>query len=391
MKSDRSSDCLKKIGRMKKVLSHEEPDRVPVSDFFWQGFVDKWRDEKKLSSEFDINRYYDFDYVVTMPNTDPHIKSFEILERNDDEIVVRTGFEAVISRAHGRQMPVWLEFGTDTIQKAQQFQFDDPGDERRFFSSGDHQIAGIEEAFQLNIPPWLETVESYYTDFPVYGSLPEGYETLWRIVGSENALLWIAQYPEEIGEFIRRINEFCLELAKQQISAVDGRLDGMILWGDVAYNNGMLFSPAYWRKYFKPGVRAIIDACHECGIPVIYHGCGDVQEIFQDFIEIGADAYNPLQVNAGMDAVELRRKYGHTIALSGNMGVIDWAEMSLEELKATVLHKLNAAKGGGYIFQSDNSIPDTVSVERYEYVLGLVREYGRFPLNLGAYDLADIS
>ena len=329
--------------------------------------------------------------MVTMPNSDPHIREFEVMEQNDDEIVVRTGFDAVIRRTLGRQMPVWLGFDTDTVDKMESFQFDDPRDTRRFFAVGDHQIAGMEETFQRHLPPWIDAVEEYYNDFPVYGSLAEGYETLWRIIGSENALLWVAQYPEEVGRFICRINEFCLEFAKAQIEAADGRLDGMIVWGDVAYNNGMLFSPAYWRKYFKPGVKAIIDACHEYGIPLIYHGCGDVGEIFEDFIEMGADAYNPLQVNAGMDAVQLRRTYGHSIALSGNMGVIDWAEKSFGDLKAIVLRKLNAAKGGGYIFQSDNAVPDTVSVERYEYVLGLIREYGRYPLNLGRYDLPDIS
>ena len=55
------------------------------------------------------------------------------------------------------------------------------------------------------------------------------------------------------------------------------------------------------------------------------------------------------------------------------------------------MRKLNAAKGGGFIFQSDNAVPDTVSVERYEYVLNLVREYGRYPLDLGKYDIEDLS
>lgn len=99
----------------------------------------------------------------------------------------------------------------------------------------------------------------------------------------------------------------------------------MIIWGDVAYNNGMLFSPDYWRRYFKPGIMAIVEVCHNRGIPVVYHGCGNVGEIFEDFIEMEVDAYNPLQVGAGMDAVDLRRRYGHRIALSGNMGVIEWA------------------------------------------------------------------
>jgi uroporphyrinogen-III decarboxylase len=55
-----------------------------------------------------------------------------------------------------------------------------------------------------------------------------------------------------------------------------------------------------------------------------------------------------------------------------------------------VLTKLNAAKGGGYIFQSDHSVPSNVSGESYDYVVKLVREYGQHPLHLGEFDLPNL-
>ena len=130
--------------------------------------------------------------------------------------------------------------------------------------------------------------------------------------------------------------------------------------------------------------------CHANGLPVIYHGCGNVSRIFEDFIEIGVDAYNPLEAKAGLDVVDLRRRLGHRIGFCGNMDVMTWSDASKEELKRVVLTKLNAAKGGGYIFQSDHSVPGSVSAENYEYVVNLVREYGKYPIRLGEYDLADI-
>jgi len=73
------------------------------------------------------------------------------------------------------------------------------------------------------------------------------------------------------------------------------------------------------------------------------------------------------------------------------MDVLDWAHKDLDELKAIVLRKLNAAKGGGMIFQSDHSVPSNISAEKYEYVINLVREYGQYPLDLGEYDIPDMS
>ena len=328
--------------------------------------------------------------MALSPNMDPHIKQFEVLEENDEGITVRTGFEAVILKKFDLPMPGFLRFETDSIEKMAAFEFDDPWDDRRFFSAGDNQIEGVGDGFARNTPAWIERIEEVYEDFPVYGSVCEGHEMLWRIIGSENAMLWMGMYPDEVARFVERINEFSLELLRAQLKAADGRLAGIVIWGDVAYTKGMLFSPAYWRQVFKPGVKALIDEIHSHEIPVIYHGCGNVKRIFEDFIEIGVDAYNPLEAKAGLDVVDLRRQYGHRIGFCGNMDVVTWARGDKEELERTVLTKLNAAKGGGMIFQSDHSVPANVSGESYDYVVNLVRSRGRYPLELGEYDLPDV-
>jgi hypothetical protein len=382
---------LAKLDRMNKALRHEEPDRVPVSDFFWGGFLQRWRRDLGLPAETDIYHYYDLDWQATTPNMDPHIRQFEILEQSDEEVVVRTGFEAVLRKRFDYPMPAFLRFETDTIEKMQAFQFDDPWDERRYFRAGDSQIAGVGDGFERNSPAWVSKVKSLHPDFPVYGSVCEGHEMLWRILGSENTMLWVGLYPAEVGRFVERINTFALEITQAQIQAAGGLLDGMVIWGDVAYKRGLFFSPDYWRKHFKPGVKALVDTCHAAGLPVIYHGCGNVLKIFADFIDLAIDAYNPLEAKAGMDVVDLRRRFGHRIAFCGNMDVMLWAQGSREELKRAALTKLNAAKGGGYIFQSDHSVPSNVSGQNYDYVISLVREYGKYPLELGEYDLPDVT
>ena len=133
-----------------------------------------------------------------------------------------------------------------------------------------------------------------------------------------------------------------------------------------------------------------MDLCHKHNLPVIYHGCGNVSCILEDYIEIGVEAYNPLEAKAGLDVVDLRRKLGHRLVFCGNMDVITWAQATKEELKKVVLTKLNAAKGGGYIFASDHSVPSNVSGQNYDYVVKLVREYGKYPLQLGQFDIPDL-
>ena len=386
----RTANCIKKLERMNKTLRHEEADHVPVSDFFWGSFIKRWKENLGLPEDTNIYQYYDLDWRVTIPNMDPQIKEFEIIKKDEHEIIVKTGYSAIIRKKFQNPMPQYLSFETDTLEKAFELKFDDPWDDRRYFKGGDNQISGVGDGFVRNLPPWTETVKALYPDFPVYGSVCEAHEQLWRIVGSENVMLWIGLYPDELGRFIKKVHEFVVEVTKAQIKAANGLLGGMVIWGDVAYVNGMLFSPNYWREYFKPCVKEIIDICHENSLPVIYHGCGNVKDILEDFIEINLDSYNPLEAKAELDVIELRRQYGHRIGFCGNMDIMAWSEASKEELKRIVLTKLNAAKGGGYIFQSDHSVPHSVSGESYDYVVKLIREYGKYPLKLGEFDIPNI-
>ncbi|MFA5468487.1 MAG: uroporphyrinogen decarboxylase family protein, partial [Sphaerochaetaceae bacterium] len=323
---ERSKSCLEKLERVNKTLRNEEADRVPVSDFFWGSFLERWKKELDLPAETNIYDYYDLDWECTTPNMDPHIKNFEIIKENDQEVVVRTGYEAIIRKKFADPMPAFLSFSINDIDELDSFEFDDPWDDRRYFGRGDNQIAGVGDGFVRDIPPWIETVKSIYPKRPVFGSITEGHEQLWRIIGSENVMLWIGLYPEELGRFIERVGDFLVEMTKAQIKAADGMLDGMVIWGDVAYVNGMLFSPVYWRRWFKPIVEKMVKVCQEANIPVIYHGCGNTSSIFNDFIEIGVNGYNPLEAKSGLDVVELRKEFGHKISFVGNMDVLEWAE-----------------------------------------------------------------
>ena len=386
---DRKENTLKKLDRMKKALRHEEPDRVPISDFFWGSFVKRWQKELGLPSDASPYYYYDLDWIVTVPNMDPLIRSFETLKETQEEVIVKTGFGAVMRKKFEAPMPEFIAFETDTLEKLEALRFDDAYDRRRYFEAGDNQIAGVGDGFERNSPAWVETVKSLRPDFPVFGSIIECNECLTRLIGPENNMLWIGMYPDRMGEVINRIGQFYLDCAKAQIAAAEGLMDGFVIWGDVAYKNNLFFSPDYWRRYFKPWVKAIAAYAHSKGLMVIYHGCGNIHKIIDDYIEIGIDAMNPLEAKAGLDAVELRRQYGHRLGICGNSDIQIWETGDEQRIRQEVLRKLNAAKGGGYIFQSDHSVASNVSGQTYDRIVKLVRQYGNYPLDLGNYTIRE--
>ena len=387
----RKDSTIQKLERMRKTLSHQEPDRVPMSDFFWGSFIERWRKDLGLANDADPYYYYDLDWIVTIPNMDPFIRSFETLKENSEEVIVKTGFGATLRKKFDAPMPEFMGFEIDRIEKLEALEFDDPYDRRRYYEAGDNQIAGVGDGFQRNSPAWTETIKSLHSDFPVFGSMIECNECLTRLIGPENNMLWIGLYPERMGKAINRIGQFYLDCTKAQIDAGSNLLDGFVIWGDVAYKKGMFFSPDYWRTYFKPWVKAMADYAHSKDLMVIYHGCGNVSQILDDYVDIGIDAINPLEAKAELDAVDLRRKYGHKLGICGNSNIQIWETGDKAQIRKEVLRKLNAAKGGDYIFQSDHSVASNVSGHTYDYIVKLVREYGRYPLELAEYDIRDLT
>ncbi|MBP8128349.1 MAG: hypothetical protein KA184_02130 [Candidatus Hydrogenedentes bacterium] len=376
-----------KTARVMAALQHREGDRVPIGEFFWTNFLRRAKAELPVGEDFDPYRYWDLDLIVINPNMDPHITGIEVIENTPERKVVKTGFGAVIERVHTYPMPHYAEFETQTFEQMDAFRFDDPRDERRFFSAIDDQINCVGDELNLNLPSFVDRVNAYADDFCVFGSVCEPHEMIWRIIGAENVLMKLGEDPGRVAQFIERLGDFLAGIVEGQIAAAGGRLSGMYIWGDIAYDRGMFFSPDYWRAVYKPQLKRICDAVHAAGLKAVYHGCGNASAVFEDMIDAGVDAYNPLEAKAGLNVVELKRRFGKRWAFNGNIDVVALATNDRDAVRREVLTKLNAAKGGGYILQSDHSVPDNVAPATYDYVVQLAREYGTYPLNLGEFDL----
>ncbi|HBO43266.1 MAG TPA: hypothetical protein DD670_04910 [Planctomycetaceae bacterium] len=381
------SKASTKIERVIAALNHEEGDRVPVAEFFWTSFVRRCKAELGVGDDFDPYCFWDLDLVVISPNMDPHITGIEVLEDTADYKLMRTGFGATVERKRGYPMPHYISFETDTFERMEALRFDDPRDPRRYHEAIDDQINGIGDEVNLGLPSFVDRVDAYSDDFCVFGSVCEIQESLWRIIGAENVYYKLAEDPERLAEFVARLGDFLVGIVEGQIEAARGKLSGIYVWGDVASTREMLISPKMWRRLHKPQLKRLCDRIHQAGLKVIYHGCGNALPIFEDLIEVGVDGYNPLEAKAGLDVVELKRQFGGRLAMVGNINVQVLATNDRERVRIEVLRKLNAAKGGGYILQSDHSVPDSVDPHNYDYMVRLAHEYGGFPLKLGDCDI----
>jgi uroporphyrinogen-III decarboxylase len=79
-------------------------------------------------------------------------------------------------------------------------------------------------------------------------------------------------------------------------------------------------------------------------------------------VESGINGLWPLEVNAGMNALSVRKKYGDKLFLIGNLDKIELMKRG-EAMRKEVDSKLPALKElGGYIPGADHLIPAEMSI-----------------------------
>jgi uroporphyrinogen decarboxylase len=86
---------------------------------------------------------------------------------------------------------------------------------------------------------------------------------------------------------------------------------------------------------------------------------------------------NPLEVKAGMDPHRLKMLYGDKLAFRGGINAQLWDKPKL--VKAEMERIIPMMKeGGGYVFASDHSIPNSVSFETMKQISELAHRLGKY-------------
>jgi uroporphyrinogen decarboxylase len=145
----------------------------------------------------------------------------------------------------------------------------------------------------------------------------------------------------------------------------------------MGYKGSPFFSPAMYRDLLKPYHKRAADWAHEHGAVVELHSCGFIQPLVPDLVEIGIDSLNPLEIKAGMVPVYLKKTFGDKLAFHGgiNAQIMDQPDLVRAEMERLIpLLK----EGGGYIFASDHSIPNSVSFENMKLISELAHRLGKF-------------
>ncbi|MBN1942369.1 MAG: hypothetical protein JW849_03650 [Phycisphaerae bacterium] len=204
------------------------------------------------------------------------------------------------------------------------------------------------------------------------------FEQMAPMCGHEYMLMGMALDPDWVKDMAEVYADMTMNVMRI-LFAEAGPPDGFFFYEDMGFKFKPFMSPAMYKEILQPSHKRQFDYAHSLGCPVIVHSCGFVEPLVPGLIEAGMDCLQAMEVKAGMDLVELKKKYGHRIALCGGMDIRTLESNDLQQVEAELQKKLPAAMaGGGYILHSDHSISTRVNYETYAYFVRRGLEIGTY-------------
>ena len=346
--------------RMIRVYAHQEADRVPFFDFPWDTTIERWRAEG-LPQGVSYEDYFDLDhFFLLMVDNSPRYEKRTVKE-TEDYIISTTEWGVTMKKwKHMSSTPEYLDFtitDPDAWRAAKERMTPDrdriPWDQLK-----------REYRMRRQRGDWIEALVWFGFDVT----------HAWA-VGTERLLVALIEQPEWCMDMFSHYLEVNLKLLEMVLD--EGyEFDSITWYDDLGYKGSQFMSVQMYRELLKPFHRRAVEWARARGLKSRLHSCGDVRPLLPEFIELGIDALNPLEVKAGMDPLKIKREYGRDLVLHGGINAVLWDKP--DQIEEEIRRVVPAMKeGGGYIFASDHSIPDAVSladftriVECYKQVAG---------------------
>jgi len=203
--------------------------------------------------------------------------------------------------------------------------------------------------------------------------IPGGFSLPRELMGDEAACLCYYDQPELMHDILGTVTETSFitnELISRHLT-----FDCLCVHEDMAGKSGPIVGPDTIREFILPHYRRNWDMLRSRGTKMFLQDSdGNMNSVIDIFIECGVNVFYPCEPAAGMDIVQLRKKYGNRIAM---MGGIDKhvLRQGREVIKRELEYKLQPLmQGGGMCFGLDHRIPNMTPLDDYRYYVQTARD-----------------
>jgi uroporphyrinogen-III decarboxylase len=196
-----------------------------------------------------------------------------------------------------------------------------------------------------------------------FGTLSNVFYICCYLRGMEQFLTDMAFDQKLVARLVGEVGEFCMEFNRRMLEAMGDEADYYGTWDDFAGQDGLLFSPDLFNKYFLPIYKKLIETIKGRGIYFGFHCCGSVHGILPQMIDAGIDVFDVVQTSAReMEIENVFRLYGKDVCLHGGLDVQKLlVEKTAPEIREEVkkIKDLWGTRGGMILAPSHETLPDT--------------------------------
>ena len=211
------------------------------------------------------------------------------------------------------------------------------------------------------------------------------FERAHAMQGMEAFLLNMAMRPDFARELLERIVRECKALMGRFLAELGDNVDIIKIGDDLGTQDNLMISPQMYRDILKPIHADFISFIKErTNAKVLFHSCGDVALLVEDFVEIGVDILNPVQSSSGRmsDFVALKERCGSDIVLCGGIDthrILPFG--SPADVRREVRRVIDLlGPGGGFMIGAVHTIMNDVPAENVLAMVDAVEDYGHYPL-----------
>jgi hypothetical protein len=236
----------------------------------------------------------------------------------------------------------------------------------------------FEKIFRLPSPKDQEFVEKarefikYSENYCTVACIRLGIGATLLSMGIEGFSYAMADDPD----LIRAVHDAYASWTEEVLDVIhDCGFDIVWAFDDIAFNNGPIFSPAFYEEEILPREKRIIN---KINVPVITHSDGNMTPLLDIWLKLGQDGIHPIQPDV-MDIEYVKEKYGRQVVLVGNIFMDDLVHKNPEDIKTQVKDRIERiGKDGRYIISSSNSLTDNMKPENVKAMIEAIEEYGYY-------------
>jgi uroporphyrinogen decarboxylase len=222
---------------------------------------------------------------------------------------------------------------------------------------GYHFPDPLDPRFFADIPERIETHGDRFRVFQIGFSL---YERAWTLRGWENLMMDFHYHPGFVDDLLNAIADYNIAQIKE---ALKYDIDAVYFGDDWGMQRGLQMGPVMWHRFIYPVLKRMYGVVREAGKYVMIHSCGDVDELFDDLIEIGVNCFNPFQPEV-MDVATLMNQYRGRLAFHGGLSTQKTLPYgSVAEVDRETRYLLELGRDGGYIFAPAHDVEGDVSLD----------------------------